>query len=346
MVESLLQKHRYLCDKLKDWNDKIEPVRSVPEHRRLAYRDRVSLALQNINGTWEAGMLKRDQFIPVLNCPIHTLRINRVLDLVLHSLPGFDYFPAVRYVQTGKQLTLVIKSKILPSFDWITDCFKEEFFSAGMDGLWLHLFPSSGKKVFGKGGWHLISGNGLSVDENGLYYGPAAFQQLLPELAQEALYEAECFLKPSKENIIADLYSGTGSSLKVWKRSGAKAIGVEQIPESVNLAKLNVPEIKVLIGTCGQRIPQLDEWATGTITRNRLLYLNPPRTGIEENVLNWITGSYKPDRMAYLSCNALTLRNDLHHLSSGGYEVKKVIPFDFFPGTRHIETLVFISKSA
>lgn len=345
MEESLLQKYRYITEKLQGWKDKIEHVRSVPDHRRLAYRDKVSLALQYNNNRWEAGMIKRDNFIPVNNCPIHTGRVNKVLHLILKSLPEGTQFPAVRYVQSGKQLTLIIKSKNLPSLSWINDEFKEKFLGAGMDGLWLHLFPSSGKKVFGKGGWHLILGVGQSVDETGLHYGPAAFQQLLPELAQEALNEAESFLQPCDDTILADLFTGTGSSLRRWNAAGATVIGVEQFPESVKLARLNAPEVTILLGTCTQRIPQLDNWSEKYSNKKRLLYLNPPRTGIGSEVLQWIIDSYNPERIAYLSCNALTLRNDLIGLSNKGYEVKRIIPFDFFPQTRHLESLALIGKS-
>jgi tRNA/tmRNA/rRNA uracil-C5-methylase (TrmA/RlmC/RlmD family) len=51
---------------------------------------------------------------------------------------------------------------------------------------------------------------------------------------------------------------------------------------------------------------------------------------------------FRPQRMAYLSCSAGTLRRDLEHLTAAGYRVMRIIPYDFFPQTHHVETLVFL----
>lgn len=341
--ESLALKLSYLQSRLQPWAGLIEPVRSVANVNRLHYRDKVSLAMQYTGGLWQIGMLRRDEIIPVFGCPVHSPRVNEVMNLISKHLPDSINFPAVRFIQSGRQLTLVIKSNNLPDTGWLTDEFTTAFFQTGMEGLWLHLFPSAGKKVFGKGGWHLILGVPESQDDEGFLYGPAAFRQLLPALAGEALNEANLFLNPDKNSVIADLYCGTGSSLRKFTACGATAIGVELFGESVRLAALNAPAAKVFRGTCAQRIPQLNQMLHENPGKTRLLYANPPRTGLEAEVNQWITNQYRPQRIVYLSCNALTLRHDLALLTTQGYTVNKIIPFDFFPQTRHVETLSLIT---
>lgn len=345
--ESLKAKHNYLLSKLSDWSGVIENVIGTADENRLAYRDKVSLAMQCIDGLWQFGMIRHKVLVPIHNCPVHTPRVNSVIQLLQKHLPDSRVFPAVRFVQSGKQLTLIIKSASLPDVSFFEREFLDEFFQLGMEGLWLHLFPSSGKKVFGKGGWNLIAGKPTSLDDSGLLYGPAAFQQLLPDLAFKALHLSSEFLKIDEKSAIIDLYSGTGVSLRFWSVSGVDTIGVEMFPEAVRLARLNAPKASILIGRCSDRIPQLTSWfkeRKDTIS-NQVLYVNPPRTGLEFKVSSWITETYKPSKMAYLSCNAISLKRDLSLLTKSGFTVNRIIPFDFFPQTRHVETLTLLNYS-
>ena len=99
----------------------------------------------------------------------------------------------------------------------------------------------------------------------------------------------------------------------------------------------------VLRGKCADRIPQLRAWTPATGTR--LLYLNPPRTGLEPAVLAWTTDEYRPERLAYLSCSAGTLSRDLAALVAAGYSVEALLPYDFFPQTHHVETLALLRRN-
>jgi tRNA/tmRNA/rRNA uracil-C5-methylase (TrmA/RlmC/RlmD family) len=76
----------------------------------------------------------------------------------------------------------------------------------------------------------------------------------------------------------------------------------------------------------------------------RQLYVNPPRTGIEPEVLEWIADGFRPSRIACLSCNAVSLKRDLARITAGGYAVEKIIPFDFFPETRYLEMLALLTR--
>ena len=70
--------------------------------------------------------------------------------------------------------------------------------------------------------------------------------------------------------------------------------------------------------------------------------MDPPRKGLDSSVVNLIC-TKKPIYIAYLSCNPTTLARDLNlFLNLGGYHLEKIIPYDFFPQTTHLETLVFL----
>lgn len=344
--ESLNQKAAFLATKLHPWSNLIAPVRSLNGTARWGYRNKTTLGVQFVQEQWQWGLWRRDELLHIPHCPVHRREINLIINALMASLPPFDF--GLRWlVMSGKQLTMVVKSKELSLTTWPDTKLIDQLKQLGLQGLWLHLNPSTGKRIFGKGGWKLLWGQEVSTDESGLLYGPAAFSQLIPELYDQALNEAFAFLNPDQSSAMIDLYSGSGSSIKRWSDAGAQVIGVEAVPEAVNLARRNVPEVGVLTGTCTQRLPQLQAWCeTQTKTgKSLLLYANPPRTGIEAEVLHWIAWQLKPLRIAYLSCSPGTLSRNLEHLTERGYSVKNLIPFDFFPQTHHIETLALIERS-
>lgn len=248
-------------------------------------------------------------------------------------------------VQTGSQITLVVKSKQTPDLTWLDDRLISALEQINIKGVWLHLHPCAGKKVFSKNAWHLLYGSERSIDENQFVYGPKAFQQLIPALYNQAQSLAETFLSPSTQDIIIDLYCGIGTGLARWQKRCANIMGVELDGDAVACARENTVNVEILRGKCRDRIPQLIQWIDSqVIAGSRLLYINPPRTGLEPEILQWITADYKPHRMAYLSCSAGTLQKDLAYLTTCGYEVIKILPYDFFPQTIHVETMVFLKS--
>jgi 23S rRNA (uracil1939-C5)-methyltransferase len=129
-----------------------------------------------------------------------------------------------------------------------------------------------------------------------------------------------------------------------WTRAGAYGIGVEINSEAVECARMNLSGTLVLRGKCHERLPQINEWLDYRGIGRRLLYTHPPRSGMEDSLVQWINEQYQPKRIAYLSCNAETLRRDLELMTAGGYHVVRIKPFDFFPRTHHIECLAFLER--
>ena len=346
MTNSLEQKQAFIKSKLTEWAQVVEPVRSVPESERWGYRTKTTLSARFDGGKWEFGMWRRDEFVPIPNCPVHAPELNRALTLLADSFPQEHSFALACIVISGAQAVLVIKSKQEPTLNWLSKDVAQRLASMGIEGLWYHMNPSTGRRIFEKSGWKLIWGNPRSTDYNGLLYGPAAFQQLIPELYNQSLEEAERFLNPDDNSAVIDLYCGTGNSMRRWINQGATVIGVELGGEAVECARLNVPQAMVLRGACRQRVPQIIEWTDNKRYQGKeiLLYANPPRTGLEAEVLEWITKQGLPNRIAYLSCSPGTLSKNLRWLCTNGYRLVRCVPFDFFPQTHHVETLALLER--
>lgn len=106
---------------------------------------------------------------------------------------------------------------------------------------------------------------------------------------------------------------------------------------------MNVPTAKVLLGKCSERLPQVNKWLKQKTSAGAVcVYVNPPRTGIEKELIKWITEEAQPDKIAYLSCSTGSLERDLVVLTQNNYNVIHIQPYDFFPITHHVECLVFL----
>jgi 23S rRNA (uracil1939-C5)-methyltransferase len=345
-LESETRKANWLKQRLFPWRDRFAALQAVQGEDRWGYRDRVRLSARWQEGCWQFGLMVRKDLTAIPRCPIHSERVRAMLELLAAALPPGPVFPLAFFIQAMAQVTLVLKTATTPELGWVDERFGQELTRIGIEGLWLHLHPAAGRRMFAKNGWRLLWGRPRSVDDGGLLYGPTAFQQVLPALYRRALAEAEAFLAPTAEDVVVDLYSGSGASLARWSECGANAVGVELGGEAVECARHNAPQAVLLRGKCADRIPQLEAWldSHGGMAGRRLLYVNPPRTGLEPEVPEWVVGRLRPARLAYLSCSAGTLRRDLESLTGSGYRVERITPYDFFPHTYHLETLVLLRQ--
>ncbi len=267
--------------------------------------------------------------------------VNEALAILGQAMPPPSDWPLRYVVQNGSLVSLVLKTNSRPSTEWLTPDLQGQLAAAGVRGLHVNLHPATGRILFSKN-WHRLWGEPQVQDALNLWHGPGAFQQLLPALYAESLDVAEAFLAPSPGHFVADLYCGIGASLQRWSRHGAGSAGVELDAEAVACARINAPTAQVLRGLCAQRLPQLSELANSHPAR--LAYVNPPRLGLEPEVLQWLIAAFQPQRLAYLSCSVGTLRRDLVALTQAGWRVESLQPFGFLPQTHHVEVLALIAR--
>ena len=337
---SLAQKCSYLARVLARWSDRIAPIVGPLPDARLGYRDRVTLTARwSTEDGWRFGLVRRDQLIAIHDCPVHSARINGLVQRLVRRLPAGGAFPLAYLHVCGAQATLVVKAHdtSVGSLRPLVD----ELPGSGLEGLWLHHHPAAGRRLFARSGWRLLWGEPRSLDAHGLQHGPTAFAQAIPDLHRQAMIIAREHLRPEPGGVVLDLYCGIGSSLRTWIAAGSAALGVELSGEAVELAAINAPRAIVLRGTCAQRLPQVRAWWR---EQGRLgaAYVNPPRSGLEAEVTEALAGELRPARVAYLSCSAGTLARDLAMFECAGYAVTRIHPYDFFPLTHHVEALALL----
>ena len=183
-------------------------------------------------------------------------------------------------------------------------------------------------------------GSGLEdVVRSSARSGAAAVKVAAPHRSY-ALRESVEFFELSSQDLVLDLYCGLGISVEKWVEKGAKSVGVDLIGEAIRCAQFRVPAL-FFQGRVSERLQQLKEaintWRALKGGGRLLIFANPPRSGLEPEVLTWINREAIPSKLVYLSCSAGTLGRDLSALSA--YGLKRIIPYDFFPQTYHVEAL-------
>lgn len=161
-------------------------------------------------------------------------------------------------------------------------------------------------------------------------------------LGAEVLYsKTRDYVGDTKDQIIFDLYSGTGTIAQILAPVAKKVIGVEIIAEAVTAAKENaglngLSNCEFIAGDVLKMLDTIKE-------RPDFIVLDPPRDGIHPKALDKII-DYGVDRMVYISCKPTSLARDLEKLLKCGYKVEKACCVDMFPNTVHVETVVLLSK--
>lgn len=161
-------------------------------------------------------------------------------------------------------------------------------------------------------------------------------------LGAEVLYsKAREYIGETKDKLIFDLYSGTGTIAQILAPVAKKVVGVEIIEEAVEAAKVNASlnNLDNCTFIAGDVLKVIDELHD----KPDLIVLDPPRDGINPKALQKII-NFGVDRMVYISCKPTSLARDLEMLQEQGYKVEKACAVDMFPGTVHVETVALLSK--
>ena len=161
-------------------------------------------------------------------------------------------------------------------------------------------------------------------------------------LGAEVLYEkAREYVGTTKDKVVFDLYSGTGTIAQIIAPVAKKVIGVEIIAEAVEAAKVNaklngLSNCEFIADDVLTALDHIED-------KPDLIILDPPRDGIHPKALSKII-DYGVDHMVYISCKPTSLARDLEMLQARGYKVEKGCCVDMFPNTVHVETVVLLSQ--
>ncbi len=176
--------------------------------------------------------------------------------------------------------------------------------------------------------------------------GPKSFYQTNSLQAYRLYSVAREFAALTGEEVVYDLYTGTGTIAQFVSRQAAKGVGIEYVPEAIEDAWSNARANG--IGNCtffaGDMKDVLNEKFIARNGKPDVIILDPPRAGIHPDVAQVILKA-APQRMVYVSCNPASQARDLAILCRD-YVITAVQPVDMFPHTMHVENVVALQRKA
>lgn len=342
-----------------------EGIQASP--RKEAYRNKMEFSFgdEYKDGPLVLGMHKRGSFHDIVNvqeCRIVDEDFRKILSCTLEYAKnsGLPYYHRMRHtgfyrhllvrkaVKTGEiliDLVTTTQEEFLGHFDsqgWVETLRSLEL-SGRIAGI-LHTRNDSVADVVKDEGTDILFGEDYFYEELlGLRFKitPFSFFQT-NSLGAEVLYEkARSYIGETKDKVIFDLYSGTGTIAQILAPVAKKVVGVEIVEEAVEAAKENARMNGLSNCTfwAGDVLKVIDE--LGEVPD--LIVLDPPRDGVNPKALEKII-RFGVEKMVYIACKPTSLARDLEMLQGRGYQVERMGCVDLFPGTYHVETVCLLSN--
>lgn len=339
----------------------FEGIKASP--MRDGYRNKMEFSFgdEEKDGPLALGMHKRGSFydiVTVSECQIVDEDFRSVLKCVLafaqgtglpfyHKLSHQGYFRhlLVRKAVKTKEILidLITSTQEQPNLQPLVDSLLALSMEGKIVGI-LHTVNDSLADVVQNDYTDILYGQDYFYEELlGLKFkiSPFSFFQT-NSLGAEVLYEtARSYIGDTKDKVIFDLYSGTGTIAQILAPVAEHVTGVEIVEEAVEAAKVNaqlngLENCSFLAGDVLKVIDELEE-------KPDLIVLDPPRDGIHPKAMEKII-RFGVERMVYISCKPTSLVRDLEVLQEKGYRLEKACAVDLFPGTVHVETVCLMSR--
>ena len=172
---------------------------------------------------------------------------------------------------------------------------------------------------------------------------PFTFYQVNHSTAEKLYEKVSEYAAPENKSVI-DLYCGAGTISLCLAREAGQVIGAEIVPEAIENAKANaalngVQNAEFLCADAGEAARTLSERGL----RPAVIVVDPPRKGMQEEAIEAVA-SMSPQRIVYVSCEPSTLARDILRFNGYGYTLTAAEAYDLFPRTKHVETVVRLSR--
>jgi len=173
-----------------------------------------------------------------------------------------------------------------------------------------------------------------------------SFYQTNSEQAYELYKITRNFADLKGDELVYDLYTGTGTIAQFVSKKAKKVIGIESVPEAILDAKANAERNKIenVDFFVGDMKNVFNEQFIAQNGVPDVIITDPPRDGMHKDVVQQIL-NIAPKKVVYVSCNSATQARDLE-LMKEMYTITKVQPVDMFPQTHHVENVVLLEKKA
>lgn len=260
--------------------------------------------------------------VPISECHLPEAALNEVWpQLDLEPLPGIERIELRQGADDEVLLALEGSEPTAPELDI------ELPISA------VHLSPAG--KLILAGEDYLV----MEVRGRAFKVSAESFFQVNTAQADAMVRHLLSMLSLKKTDTLLDVYCGVGLFSAFLAPRVKRCIGVELSAAACDDYAVNLDEydnVELYVGSAEQVLPSLE-------VKPDVVVVDPPRAGIERAALDAIV-NLQPHTIAYVSCDPATLARDLKRLISADYRIEQITPFDMFPQTYHVETMVLMKK--
>ena len=346
--------------------DVVDSIEGCPS--QYAYRNKMEYTFGDLvkGGEMTLGMHKKGQFMSIITvdrCQLVHPDFNKILRATLDFVLEKGYPKYNKKSHAGLMRNLIIRrgvntGEILVNIVTASDekagtAFDSQAYSEMIRGLDLEntlvgvlrtncdtladaVIPDSTEIIWGK--------DYYMEELLGLKFRVSAFSFFQTNVeAVTRLYSESLALIPGIEGKrVFDLYCGTGTISQIMALKAGEVLGVEIVEEAVDAARENAAMNG--LNNCEFFAGDVYKVLEGSnFEKPDVIVVDPPRAGIQPKALDKII-SYGVEEILYISCGPKTLAQNLAYFHMNGYNVKYLKPFDNFPFTKHIETIVLLRK--
>lgn len=357
---------RYKQQAVRDYFERIAklsvtilPV--IAADKPFGYRNKTSMPVsQDKNGKLYAGFYapRSHRLIKVKDCPISMAQSitlsNRVLSWANEcGLSAYDENTGqgllrhivTRVNQKGESmLTLVINGQKLPHQDRLLENLAD---FERLVSVNLSINQDKGNVILGNESENIWGQCHLKEQLLGINFrlSPHSFFQVNTLQAERLFSTALEMSGVTKNDIVADIYCGTGTLSLLFAPYAKEVVGIEIVPSAVEDAKKNainnqIDNAKFFTGAAEELLPAIVKDGF----RPSIVLLDPPRKGVDTKVLDAVIAS-DANKIVYISCYPATQARDCAYLAKHGFSPTMCQPVDMFPQTEHVETVILFEKA-
>ncbi len=361
--EQLLRKRDIVTRALANYpslvRTEVPPVTAAPH--RMGYRARIKLVVRRNRGEIATGLYVpgTHRVIDISSCPVHPRQVNQVLpylkkkilELGIEPYDERDDSGQLRYLdfrysfgQRELSVTLVTRHRDFPQGGALARSLCRKF--SFINGVIQNVNTQRGNVIWGDH-YRTISGRDTLLEQVGAFtlgFPAGVFSQANPSTAKR-LYDTLVEMAALKgHETVLDLYCGVGP-ISLYLAGNARLVwGIDDSALSIDTAKQNarrngVSNCRFFEGDVAEKLAEVKKTLGGI----DLIVLNPPRKGVQPPAME-ATLNVQPPKLIYVSCNAISLARDLDKLVGHHYRVRRLQPFDMFPQTEQVETVVLLEK--
>ncbi len=340
-----------------DISNVIEDV--VPSPEKYAMRNKMEYEITFENGKVFIGLKERHSrnIVPTLGCkivPQEFEKIRKQAELLLNSWEDINIYD--RSSKKGSLKHMVIRKafkegNLMVIFVTHTDQFK---IGKKIAHELRQKFPqitsvihvkNNNDKIVLRGPYKTLYGDGVlyeTVEWAKYHIPPTSFFQVNTPILKSLLGKVKEILEPEKDQSLLDLYGGSGLFSVYLAPLFSKVKTVESSKVSSRIVAKNASVNEVTNITSVES--DVEEFLRVESGKYDSIIVDPPKSGLNKKVIDHLL-RLNPEKLVYISCDPSTLARDTAIFTGKGYEIKKVIPFDMFPHTYHVETVVLMTHS-